>query len=257
MKFREFLSSMKQIFAQKGRWLVAIFTIGGISMFVIFGSMFYLSSKLEDDFHIKGVLKGLILAIPLLALCITSFITGKYIQDNKRLMKWLSFTGCVVQTAAITAGATVDNIYLLVSALFLGGAGIGLVLPCLDSLITGGSTKRNVGQSPRCIAACATLESQLGRRRCPSCRKCRTRRYSIVSVDCVPYRRYFRYLLSSLERTRRKPKMYSTSIPCTVVLGEANPPNQGLHRPFRCVDTSRNRESLRSKSRPPWSGLDD
>ncbi|MFB5188927.1 MFS transporter [Alicyclobacillus fastidiosus] len=145
VKFRAFLSSMKEIFAQKGRWLIAIFTIGGISMFVIFGSMFYLSSQLEDDFHIKGITKGLILAIPLLALCITSFITGKNIQDNKRRMKWLSFTGCVIQTAAITAGATVNNIYLLLSALVLGGAGIGLVLPCLDALITGGIDKKERG----------------------------------------------------------------------------------------------------------------
>lgn len=145
VEFHAFLHSIKGLLAQKGRWLIAIFSIGAISMFVIFGSMFYLSSQLEDSFHIHGVIKGLILAIPLVALCITSFITGKNIADNKKRMKWLSFTGCVVQTAAITSGAIVNNIYLLLSALLVGGAGIGLVLPCLDSLITGGIEKAERG----------------------------------------------------------------------------------------------------------------
>jgi len=145
VKFPAFISSIKALLTEKWRWLSAIFSIGAISMFVIFGSMFYLSSQLEDTFHIHGVPKGLILAIPLSALCITSFITGKSIKDNKQRMKWISFTGCIVQTGAITVGAIFNNIYLLLSALLVGGAGIGLVLPCLDSLITGGIEKQERG----------------------------------------------------------------------------------------------------------------
>lgn len=144
-RIRAFVRSIKDIFEQKGRWLVAIFSIGGISMFVIFGVMFYLSSQLEDVFHIKGILKGCILAIPLLSLCVTSFITGKRIHDEKRRMKWLSFVGCVVQTGAIAAGGLLNNIYVLLGALVVGGVGIGLVLPCLDALITGGIDKEQRG----------------------------------------------------------------------------------------------------------------
>nr|WP_067625511.1 MFS transporter [Alicyclobacillus acidiphilus] len=142
---REFMRSIQAIFREKGRWLVAIFAIGGVCMFVIFGSMFYLSSKLEDDLGIDGIIKGLILAIPLLFLCITSYVTGKKIADHKRLMKWLSFTGCVTQTGAIAAAALLTNIYLLLAALVVGGIGIGLVLPCLDALITEGIEKAERG----------------------------------------------------------------------------------------------------------------
>lgn len=145
VRFHTFLASLKELFAQKGRWLFAIFAIGGIIMFVIFGSMFYLSSELEDVFHIHGVVKGLILAIPLLALSLASFMTGKHIEDNKTRMKWLSFIGSAVLTAAITVGATVDNIYLLLSSLLVGGVGIGLVLPCLDAFITSGIEKKERG----------------------------------------------------------------------------------------------------------------
>lgn len=143
--FREFLKSIRHIFAEKGKWISAIFGIGGIAMFVIFGSMFYLSSTLEDVLHIKGVTKGLILAIPLGSLCLTSFITGKKISDNTKRMKWISFAGCVIQVAAITTAALWNNIYLVIAALLFGGVGIGLALPCLDSMITEGIDKEQRG----------------------------------------------------------------------------------------------------------------
>lgn len=60
-------------------------------------------------------------------------------------MKWLSFIGCVTQTGAIAAAALLSNIYMLIGALVIGGIGIGLVLPCLDSLITGGIEKAQRG----------------------------------------------------------------------------------------------------------------
>lgn len=142
---REFVQSIRSIFKHKGRWLWAIFAIGGVCMVVIFGSMFFLSSKLEDDFGIDGIVKGLILAIPLLFLCVTSYVTGKKISDHKRLMKWMAFAGCVTQTGAIAAAALLTNIYMLIAALVIGGIGIGLVLPCLDSLITEGIEKAERG----------------------------------------------------------------------------------------------------------------
>lgn len=143
--FGAFMQSIRTIFQQKGRWLYAIFAIGGICMFVIFGVLFYLSSRLEEEFGIQGVLKGLILAIPLVALCAASFLTGRKIGTRQKLMKWLSFMGCVLVTAAISVGALLTNIYYLIGFLFLGGIGIGLCLPCLDAFITEGIEKSERG----------------------------------------------------------------------------------------------------------------
>src|SRR5699024_2808633 len=63
--FQTFLQSMRQLFLDKGRWLYAIFAIGFIFMFVLFGVLFFLSTVLEDHYGIKGVMKGLALAGPL------------------------------------------------------------------------------------------------------------------------------------------------------------------------------------------------
>ena len=36
----------------------------------------------------KGIIKGLVLAIPLAVLCASSFAAGKWIGQHKKVMKW-------------------------------------------------------------------------------------------------------------------------------------------------------------------------
>ncbi|MEN1967047.1 MFS transporter [Lentibacillus sp. N15] len=145
MPFHEFLHNIKRIFAEKGRWLFAIFAIGCILMYVLFGVLFYLSTLLEDNYHITGIIKGIILAVPLLALSTASFITGKKIGQNKTLMKWLSFSGCLLLSCAVFIISFSEHVDLLISGLVFGGIGIGLALPCLDAFITSGIEKEHRG----------------------------------------------------------------------------------------------------------------
>lgn len=144
-EFRAFLGSIKQIFVQKGRWLYAIFVIGAICMFVVFGVLFYLSSRLEDQFDIVGVKKGLILAIPLGSLCLASYIAGKKIGQNKVRMKWLTFVGLLILSVSVLSAGYVRSITFIIAALFFSGMGIGVALPCLDAFITEGIKKEERG----------------------------------------------------------------------------------------------------------------
>src|SRR5690606_37478311 len=82
-----FLQKTKAIFKEHGRWLYAVFFIGIVAMFVLFGVLFYLSSILETKYDMNGIKKGFQLAIPLGALCIASYITGKKINGQKNMMK--------------------------------------------------------------------------------------------------------------------------------------------------------------------------
>jgi len=147
ISFRSFLQSLRQLFRAEGRWLYAIFAIGGCSMFVLFGFLFYLSTILEDDYDIKGIYKGLMLAIPLLAVCLSSFVTGKLIGKRKRLMKWLTFFSLAILAAAMAVIAHMpdDKIWMLIVLTSLSGIGIGTSLPCLDTLITEGIEKDQRG----------------------------------------------------------------------------------------------------------------
>lgn len=142
---KEFLGGIKSVLHEKGRWLYAIFAIGGICMFATFGVLFYLSEILESKYNLHGAYKGFVLAIPLALLCLASYGSGKIIGKNKLLMKWLGFGGMALLTAATLITGFNENIYYMVGFLSLSGIGIGVVLPCMDALITEGIEKENRG----------------------------------------------------------------------------------------------------------------
>jgi ACDE family multidrug resistance protein len=145
LPFMKFLHNMKDTFKKNGRWLYSIFVIGCILMFVLFGVLFYLSSMLEDKHNIDGIKKGFVLAIPLAALCLSSFITGKKIKENKVLMKWITFFGILLLAGAVFAISFTENIYFLIAIFVFSGIGIGVALPCLDALITEGIEEEERG----------------------------------------------------------------------------------------------------------------
>lgn len=134
--FRTYMKEIKQAFQQHRRWLLAVFAIGAILMFILFGFLFYLSSVLEDDFDIKGIQKGLWLAAPLLALAVASYVTGKKIGSNLRVMKWVTFIGIVLTGLSVVIISFFDHFLYLLCLFFVCGAGIGMALPSLDALIT-------------------------------------------------------------------------------------------------------------------------
>lgn len=142
-----FFQSIKQILSENGRWLYAIFAIGGIGMFIMFGFLYDLSSVLEDRYQIDGIKKGLLLAIPLSAICLASFITGKIVGENKGRMKWLIVTGMAILAIMMLLCAVMNTkgIIFLLCFMFVSGAGIGLALPSLDALITEGIEKKERG----------------------------------------------------------------------------------------------------------------
>lgn len=136
MTFSVYWDNIKTVFQQHSRWLIAVFIIGAILMFILFGFLFYLSSILEDNFDIKGIKKGFLLAIPLLALSITSYVTGKAIKDHLQVMKWLTFIGIVLAGIAVAVISFMTHFIYLLFIFLICGVGIGMALPCLDSLIT-------------------------------------------------------------------------------------------------------------------------
>ena len=116
-------------------------------MFVLFGSLFYLSSTLEDTHHIDGIVKGLYIAIPLLALCLSSFLSGKAVGKRKKLMKWMTVVGISLVTAAMLTFVFIDteSILPLLTLMSVSGMGIGGSLTSLEALLTEGIEKEQRG----------------------------------------------------------------------------------------------------------------
>ncbi|ALS28674.1 MFS transporter [Paenibacillus sp. 32O-W] len=145
VNLKAFVQSIRTVFREKGRWLYAAFLIGGICMFVVFALLFYLSSTLEDKYGLDGVWKGAVLAIPLATLCMAAYVTGKKIGKDKIRMKWVSFAGSVLLTASVLVIGWWENIVYMIAAMVFSGIGIGLLLPCLDAMITEGIEKEKRG----------------------------------------------------------------------------------------------------------------
>lgn len=139
--FSAFLQTLKHVFKENGRWLISIFIIGCLNMFVLFGFLFHFSSFLESEYRVESVYRGLVLAIPLLFLCASSFITGKKIGNNKVMMKWLILIGNVITGVPLLWVRAELGMVMMTVLLSLSGLGIGLSLPSLDALITEGIKK--------------------------------------------------------------------------------------------------------------------
>ncbi|MCR2802746.1 MFS transporter [Paenibacillus soyae] len=146
-KLGKYLKKIGQIFKEKGRWLITSFFAGSLGLFILFGVLFYLSNILEKEpYNIDGVKKGLILSIPLLGMVITSFTTGSLIKKNGKLIRLLMNIGLLAMT--VTLGATIfffQNIYVFIGLLTLSSIGTGLLLPCLNTMITGAVKKSERG----------------------------------------------------------------------------------------------------------------
>jgi ACDE family multidrug resistance protein len=145
MPVSQYLGSIKQVFQQHGRWLVTAFFIGSICLFTLFGVLFYLSDLLEEKFKIDGVIKGGFLAIPLLVMSITAYVTGIVIKKKLQLMRTFVITGMFLLAASYVMASFVKGVYALIAILVIGSLGTGMILPCLNSMIIGAVEKAERG----------------------------------------------------------------------------------------------------------------
>lgn len=139
--FKKFLQLIKDVFRNNGRWLLSTFLIGCINMFILFGFLFHFSTLLEEQYNMDGVWKGFVLAVPLLFLCIASFVAGKKIGENKIVMKWVIFIGNTIVVLSLFFVKEDTTLILISVLLSVAGIGIGMSLPSLDALITQGVEK--------------------------------------------------------------------------------------------------------------------
>ncbi|MFB3162620.1 MFS transporter [Neobacillus sp. 179-C4.2 HS] len=133
----KYVKGLVSVFKTEGRWLFAAYVTGATCLFTLFGILFYISDILEKDHQIDGVMKGLILAIPLLVMTTTSYITGSKIGKKMRLMKTLIILGLLLMTTSFASLIFFKKLVPFFAVLSVSSIGTGLVLPCINSFITG------------------------------------------------------------------------------------------------------------------------
>ncbi|GGK17251.1 putative MFS-type transporter YitG [Caldalkalibacillus thermarum] len=145
LPFGQYLKGLLTVFKHEGRWLFSTYLAGAVCLFTLFGILFYLSDVLEKTYEVNGVLKGSVLAIPLLVMLTTAYLTGSLIKENQQLMKSLIVTGLMLMTVSFALLVFFTNLYLFMGILLLSSVGTGMVLPCLNRFITGAVGKARRG----------------------------------------------------------------------------------------------------------------
>ncbi|SHF67610.1 MFS transporter, ACDE family, multidrug resistance protein [Desulfofundulus australicus DSM 11792] len=142
---REYLKSIARVFEKKSAMLLTSFLGGAVALLTLFGVLFFLSEHLETVFRLNGVRKGMALAVPVLFMSSTSYLTGRLIKKRLALMKWLVVTGLALISGALTLMGFYRTTYLFFIAISLAGIGTGLALPCLNTIITSSTAAQRRG----------------------------------------------------------------------------------------------------------------
>ncbi|TFH60315.1 MFS transporter [Peribacillus frigoritolerans] len=145
-KFKDFWQDTKKIFKKEGKWLYTVFLIGVFVMLVLFGVLFFLSDNLEKIHDLHGIKKGLVIAIPLFFLCVSSYVAGKKIKGELPIMKKIIMISlAVLSISLVFVGFTKNRVVLLLVITSLVGIAIGALLPTLDAIITQNIEKEQRG----------------------------------------------------------------------------------------------------------------
>jgi ACDE family multidrug resistance protein len=133
---KEYFGSIVKVFKKKGGPLVACFWAGTVALFILFGVLFFLSEHLESVHDIDGVPKGFLIMWPVLAMSVTSFASGLFLQNYTNLLKPAVVTGLAIAIGGMLLVAFVPQDWAFFTGIIVGGVGTGLQLPGLNNLIT-------------------------------------------------------------------------------------------------------------------------
>ncbi len=137
---REYWEKIKEVFKEKGKLLLASYLVGMVALFILFGVLSYVSDVLESTYNLFGLKKGFVLAIPVFSMALSSYLGGLYLSDKQNLWKPVIVGGMF--TTAITMGLLplFSNLIPYMAILFFTGISIGILLPPINSLITGATS---------------------------------------------------------------------------------------------------------------------
>ena len=131
-----YVGKIKSIFQTKGTSLMGSYAAGSTVLLVLFGIMSYLSDVLETDFGLKGIIKGLALAVPVLAMSVTAFFSGKYLEKKQEQMKYFILVGLLLVAISLASMSIFKVNSVFLTAVVSTGIGTGLVLPAVNTLVT-------------------------------------------------------------------------------------------------------------------------
>ena len=142
----QYLKSMTSIFDKKGVSLLLNFFGGMVILFILFGVLSFTSDILVSTFNLGGVVKGMILSIPLLSMSITAYLTGYYLKKKGKYFKVFYIAGLIAVSITMTIlPFCCNSIWVYPSILGVLGLGSGLILPAINTMVTSSTQSEQRG----------------------------------------------------------------------------------------------------------------
>ncbi|WP_216830022.1 MFS transporter [Alkalihalobacterium elongatum] len=145
LRIKEYHRSIKKILVSEFKWLIPIFLASGVGLLLLFGLMFYMSYNLEEGYGIYGTLKGIYLALPLVALTVFSYWTGKNMGDNRDKVKQFLIIGLTLLLISFALLIFFHGLVSLLLLISLASIGLGFFLPAANTAVTSSVGKQERG----------------------------------------------------------------------------------------------------------------
>lgn len=136
----QYWQKLKDVLQQKSKLLLASYLVGMVALFLLFGVLSYVSDVLESDYNIFGLKKGFVLAIPVFSMAVSSYLSGTLFCNKQKLWKPIIVAGMTGAAASLGLLSLVELLIPYLALLFFAGISIGILLPPLNSLITGATS---------------------------------------------------------------------------------------------------------------------
>jgi len=141
-----YLNTLRDILSEKAAsyavCLLAAFTI----LMLLFGVLSYTSDLLETRYGIGGLYRGAVIAVPVGAMAITSYVAGTILQRQLgRYLKPAVVLGCGLFAGSLLLANFLTAAWALLAILVFMGTAVGMVLPALNTLITSAAEEQHRG----------------------------------------------------------------------------------------------------------------
>lgn len=133
---RAYAAELGRVFKEKGRSLTACYAAGAVVLLVLFGVLFYVSDALEERHRIGGLMKGVMIAVPIFVMSVTSLLAGLFLEKQVTLLKTATVTGLALVAASLGLLGFRSGLAWLGILTAVMGLGSGLVLPSLNTMVT-------------------------------------------------------------------------------------------------------------------------
>lgn len=146
--FGQYWQGLKKTLSEKASAIFATFLAGAVVLFILFGVLSYLADILETAFKYGEFTRGLLIAVPVLASAIMSFVAGTVLQ--KKLASWsrkivVAGMGLIALSMALEPFFATRNVVIALAILVLQGIGTGGVLPSINTLVTSAVSTKERG----------------------------------------------------------------------------------------------------------------